>query len=537
MRKKLLVATGLMFIFFSVSAQNEGSFDANFGTNGIYSTALDKDLLLTKLAVSKDNKIIAVGKDVVTNQIYVQKIALGGTLEPSFGVNGEFVLNATYVGDYFAVVINSNGEIIVAYTESDEYLRQWKLKMFKLTSDGQQVTSFGVNGLVEYSFTKPTNTLAVDMPKNLRVAVNETDKIFVVGNARVKIQDSGSQVGNYEYAFITAFNDNGSENKMFEGPVIDWSQGPTAINYHWYYYGTNFRAQTEVEGIYVFNNKLLLYGGGKTGGGYILRLDLTTGKRDDSFNPTINRYWTGVRGFSSKIKDVIIQDGKYYTFGTEGANAVIYSVNASDGEANVDYFNGKKTYSFSTVNNTTGLFFEYCNSGSFIILCNDLIRKISVSDGSLVQPFTNNFWNNSYYGFDVHETPTDFITMKDSSLVYVSSITVQPGKVSRIFKTTATHDYSNEITGFSNAENLFQVWDMYPNPANTHVNITYSDYLSLDGYNIKIINSNSQEVYNDMINSNSDVIDINTIGSNGLYFIQLYNANNELVEVRKLLIQ
>ena len=59
----------------------------------------------------------------------------------------------------------------------------------------------------------------------------------------------------------------------------------------------------------------------------------------------------------------------------------------------------------------------------------------------------------------------------------------------------------------------------------------------LDGYSIKIINSNSQEVYSDMIDSNNDVVDINSIGSVGLYFIQLYNANNELVEVRKLLIQ
>ncbi len=92
------------------------------------------------------------------------------------------------------------------------------------------------------------------------------------------------------------------------------------------------------------------------------------------------------------------------------------------------------------------------------------------------------------------------------------------------------------VTGITNDQETEKL-KIYPNPASSHINIIYSDFTALNGYRVIIMNSASQEVYNDLIDSSNDSIDISTLGSTGLYFIQIYDSKNELIETKKLVLE
>lgn len=76
---------------------------------------------------------------------------------------------------------------------------------------------------------------------------------------------------------------------------------------------------------------------------------------------------------------------------------------------------------------------------------------------------------------------------------------------------------------------------IYPNPTKDHIYIK-SDNNSY-GYQIKIINTLSQIVYQATINQAQYFIDLNTWSGNGTYFVQLYDSNGNLLEVRKIVLQ
>jgi len=76
---------------------------------------------------------------------------------------------------------------------------------------------------------------------------------------------------------------------------------------------------------------------------------------------------------------------------------------------------------------------------------------------------------------------------------------------------------------------------LYPNPTSSLLTID-SDNNSL-GYNINIINSLSQVVYNGTISSNQQTLDLSTWTGVGLYFLHLYDTQGSLIDVRKIVLQ
>ena len=59
----------------------------------------------------------------------------------------------------------------------------------------------------------------------------------------------------------------------------------------------------------------------------------------------------------------------------------------------------------------------------------------------------------------------------------------------------------------------------------------------MNGYSIKIINTLSQIIFESEINQQLFEIDINTFGSEGLYFIQIINPDTEIIDIRKLILE
>ncbi len=78
---------------------------------------------------------------------------------------------------------------------------------------------------------------------------------------------------------------------------------------------------------------------------------------------------------------------------------------------------------------------------------------------------------------------------------------------------------------------------IYPNPGNDHITIDFGNYSTLAGYTLKITNSLSQDVYTSPINKQSVYIDLSTWSGNGIYFVYLKDASNNIVDVRKIVLQ
>jgi hypothetical protein len=92
------------------------------------------------------------------------------------------------------------------------------------------------------------------------------------------------------------------------------------------------------------------------------------------------------------------------------------------------------------------------------------------------------------------------------------------------------------ITGF-NPVTYNNTIKIFPNPTNDHITIDYGNLASLSGYQLKIINSLSQNVFQTNITQQSDYLNLTTWGGNGLYFVQIIDQQGNIIDIRKIVLQ
>ena len=92
------------------------------------------------------------------------------------------------------------------------------------------------------------------------------------------------------------------------------------------------------------------------------------------------------------------------------------------------------------------------------------------------------------------------------------------------------------ITGI-NPPNNSNTIKVYPNPANNHITIEYGDYAIMNGYQLIIENSLGQEVFQTEITQQSDYLNLNTWGGNGLYFVHIVDPQGNTIDIRKIVLQ
>ena len=80
---------------------------------------------------------------------------------------------------------------------------------------------------------------------------------------------------------------------------------------------------------------------------------------------------------------------------------------------------------------------------------------------------------------------------------------------------------------------------IYPNPASTQVNISFNNITDLAGGSIKIINSLGQQVATTPItlSGTNTTMALNSWGGTGLYFVQILNAQGQIVDIKKIILQ
>ena len=78
---------------------------------------------------------------------------------------------------------------------------------------------------------------------------------------------------------------------------------------------------------------------------------------------------------------------------------------------------------------------------------------------------------------------------------------------------------------------------VYPNPANDHITIDNGNFALMSNYTLKIENSLGQQVFSSLVNQQQFYVDLNGWSGNGVYFLKLINPQNNIVTIRKIVLQ
>ena len=162
---------------------------------------------------------------------------------------------------------------------------------------------------------------------------------------------------------------------------------------------------------------------------------------------------------------------------------------------------------FESVNNTSFPFVVGGSGWSNLHYFMGKIDDIGVWNRALTQQEISQLYNQNQCITNISVTDTLIINV--GQLSYTNPVT-----------------YSNNIT-------------LYPNPANTQVNISFNNITDLTGGQIKIINSLGQQVATTPItlSGTNTTMSLNTWGEAGLYFVQILNSQGQIVDIKKIILQ
>jgi hypothetical protein len=137
------------------------------------------------------------------------------------------------------------------------------------------------------------------------------------------------------------------------------------------------------------------------------------------------------------------------------------------------------------------------------------------------------FWNGKLDDFGIWNralTPSEITSLYNGNLCF-QTITV-----------TDTLLINTNLTGFNPVtyQNTIKIW---PNPTNDHITIDNGNLANLTGHQIKISNALGQQVFQSAITQQQFYVDMSTWGGNGIYFVNLINAQGVTIETRKIVLQ
>ena len=80
-------------------------------------------------------------------------------------------------------------------------------------------------------------------------------------------------------------------------------------------------------------------------------------------------------------------------------------------------------------------------------------------------------------------------------------------------------------------------FNIYPNPAKDQITIDLGTNSNAIDWSYKIVNTLGQEVLNGVLSSQQNIIALNNIKGQGVYFVKVYDSSNTLLDTKKIIIQ
>jgi uncharacterized delta-60 repeat protein len=203
----------------------DGTLDAAFGSGGIVTTDFaGGDDAASAVAIQSDGKIVAVGAaymgSATRGDFALARYNTDGSLDATFGVGGKVTTDFYQRGDAAnAVVIQSDGKIVVGGTTRNSILHQFQLGLARYNTDGSLDAAFGTGGLVS------TTILGLD-DEILALALQTDGKIVAAGYTYI-----GGL--NYDFAIARYSGTDGSLDASFgTGGIVttDFAGGDDNVN-------------------------------------------------------------------------------------------------------------------------------------------------------------------------------------------------------------------------------------------------------------------------------------------------------------------
>lgn len=205
--------------------------------------------------------------------------------------------------------------------------------------------------------------------------------------------------------------------------------------------------------------------------------------------------------------------------------------------------------SFATFNWSISNGFYFDNSVTFSLSCPDSCSSVT-SDSTLVCDSivivydtltvydTLVYYNDTVTLYDSVSVCDSIIIIYDTllysdTITYYDTITFNDTNYISIGVTDTL--YMNVVFTNSLASN-YTIIKIFPNPANDFLNIHNGDYSNITDYELKISNGLGQSVFSSLINIPQFQIPISVIGSSGLYYIQVFDNNGNLIVTKQLII-
>ncbi len=121
-------------------------------------------------------------------------------------------------------------------------------------------------------------------------------------------------------------------------------------------------------------------------------------------------------------------------------------------------------------------------------------------------------------------TPDEVLTLYGQNICYQSVTVTDTLIISTGILSYNPISYNNTIT-------------IYPNPANDHITIDCGTLTNVVGYSIKITNTLGQEVFNQPMNTQQYYVALNSWTGQGVYFVNIIDAQGHTIDVRKIILQ
>ena len=206
------------------------------------------------------------------------------------------------------------------------------------------------------------------------------------------------------------------------------------------------------------------------------------------------------------------------------------------GPTGINFLNNGVSYQFLTnINLNTWYFFAIVQNQNTVNFYINNLTYTATSPGTYTYTYSTN--NNMEIGRDIYGA-TEYsngkiddigiwnraLTQDEVTSLYYAENTCQSLVINTGVLSFNPPTYQNTVT-------------IYPNPANDHITIDCGNLANVSGWTIKIVNTLGQEVFSGAMNTQQYVVPLNSWSGQGVYFVKIYDASNNLVNTKKIILQ
>jgi hypothetical protein len=191
-------------------------------------------------------------------------------------------------------------------------------------------------------------------------------------------------------------------------------------------------------------------------------------------------------------------------------------------------------YQYNNISNNIWSHIVFTNDGSIAKLYQDgVLLSSNITTGAVTLAGNANFGRMVNPAYDAFNGKIDDIGIWNRALTQqeITNLFSSVSSNECLTMTINTGVLSTNPVTYNSTVNI------YPNPANDQITIDCGDLANVLGWNIKITNMLGQEVFNQPMNTQQYVVPLNSWTGQGMYFVKIINAQNEVVNIKKIILQ